>query len=210
MKFKKSHYFVLSFSVVILIAAVLIFLCTNIEILAPAEDASVNSPATTELKTIQSTEGEKPYFISESDFILYIKSKYFEGYTETTAEAWKTDSEIVLAAPGYIPENFKPYESIFIKPDLGIPTQIMIGQLWYDPLDFEILTITQEETDSPDSNGGIAIEPASWNEAGDTCPWARYCGTYPQVTNGVSIYGFMLVNDETDQDACKKILESIK
>jgi hypothetical protein len=205
----KKRFFVLLFSIVILAAAVLLFMRANTELTAPAEPVSYSPFDEAVSHTAEASAAIVPYFKTEDEFLREIMRLLFDGYQEITVDEWLVNYGDVLAAPGYIPARFRHYEGVFVKPDPGIPTQTMTMQLWYDPQNYELLTITQEETDSPDSAGWISTEPLSWNETSDLYPWAKYCSTCPQVKNGVSLYGYLLVNDITSQAECEKIFESI-
>ncbi len=160
----------------------------------------------------ENTADDKTYFKSEEDFIREVKKDLLDGYREISVPDWKSNYEEVLVLPDYLPERFKYYDGVFIKEDPGIPTQIMTEQLWYDPLTFEFLKVTQEKSDSTGESTGLLgfIDKYAENDTITyPCHWTRYLSTYPIESNGMRVYGYMCVNSEDSKSEYEKILMSL-
>ena len=150
-------------------------------------------------------------FSNETEFIQTVKDKLFSAYDETVVADWTQQYIKALARPGYLPGRFKRYDGLFVKDNPGIPGNTMTAQFWYDPQTFEILTVTQNETDGRD-RAGMFVFADKFEDGGkvqSVFPWVSCVASYPIDRNGMSIYGYMLAIDNNQKDECEKILTSL-
>lgn len=140
-----------------------------------------------------------------------IESKLLEGYKQVTADEAERQLGSALMTPKYLPERFQHY-GIFMRDVPGIPTEKMIKQVWYDPKSFELLLVTQSKISAPDQEGQIIFTDGleTPGKISDIFPWAKYRCQYEFTKNGISVQGYMLVNDEGKRDEYEKILKSLK
>ena len=139
-----------------------------------------------------------------------IKSKLLEGYVQVTAEEVKNQSGYDLIILKYLPERFQHY-GIFMRDNPGIPTEKMVKQLWYDPEKFEVLMVTEMKGNSTSLEGRIIFteDLEGPGKINDIYAWAKYICSYEFTKNGISVQGYMLVNDESNRNEYERILKSL-
>jgi hypothetical protein len=140
-----------------------------------------------------------------------IESKLLEGYKQVTADEAERQLGSALMTPKYLPERFQHY-GIFMRDVPGIPTEKMIKQVWYDPKSFELLLVTQSKISAPDQEGQIIFTDGleTPGKISDIFPWAKYRCQYEFTKSGISVQGYMLVNEERNRDEYERILKSLK
>jgi hypothetical protein len=176
---------------------------------APLPESEVVSAATPEYN--DENEDVHAAFANEEEFLIFLQDTILAGYEKITDNRWIVQNDAMFISPAYLPAGFKHYDYPFAKDDPGIPGHTLYIQLWYSPLTFEILTVTQSAAEGPDSEGLLVFSDKFLD--GDLVnanyPWASYIATYPIVRNGQSIYGFMLVRDESRKAECEATLASL-
>lgn len=139
-----------------------------------------------------------------------IHGKLLEGYEQVDFEDVNNRVSYNLIIPEYLPERFE-YYGIYMRENPGIPTNQMVKQLWYDPEESEILMVTQSKTSAPDQEGYILFTDGLEvpGKISDIFPWAKYRCQYEFTKNGISVQGYMLVNDESSRNEYERILKSL-
>lgn len=140
-----------------------------------------------------------------------IQSKLLDGYKQVTAGDAERQLGSTLITPKYLPERFQHY-GIFIRDNPGIPTEKMVKQLWVDSKSFELLLVTQSKLSDKDQEGQIIFTDGLEvpGKISDVFPWAKYRCQYEFTKNGISVQGYMLVNEERKRDEYERILKSLK
>ena len=142
-------------------------------------------------------------------FLEEIESKIMEGYQKV---ADYESGGMPLAFLEYLPDGFIN-AGIYTKANPVIPTETMVTQLWYDPERLELVMITQSNWDpSVYQDSGISYSRIfdSGENVNDVYPWAEYYYTREVISDGVSVYLYMLVNTNTDKADCNRILNSLQ
>lgn len=119
--------------------------------------------------------------------------------------------DVPLANVEYLPEGFKACRNLFVKEDQGTGDNILL-RVWYNYATKDVLLVSQFEsyvendseyefTFSSDNMAGSPIKASYY--------WASYFASYGRVSNGKFIYSYMLVTDETEEELCREILQSV-
>lgn len=143
----------------------------------------------------------------ENFLAMVFQSTLLEGYS---AEPTETYSQVQLAAPSSLPENFELYDAVFVKQNPGTGED-MILRLWYSFEKQAILTIVQY--DAGNMLYGEAFSFQDSNMMGSPISmhfqWATHCGSQALIESGKYISGYMLVNGAGMEDECREILQSM-
>jgi len=202
---KKLRLQIIALAVVVIIAAGVAwytFYSTN------ADSQTAASYDTSETTTANTT--RQGYSNTEEGFLSDIKTKYLSDWQEITVDEWTEKYGGKLYKPDYLPAAYTYYDGIFIEENTYTGETETL-QLWYDPVDFDLLTIEQRATDEPD--GILAGESGLQNLSGDFIydlyPWATHYVLYSFNQDGTYVFGYMLINDNSLLAECTEILESI-
>ena len=155
---------------------------------------------------------DKQISMPEKEFLNLLKSQFVENGQQISADELKNQYNLNPVLPKFIPNRFK-YYGAFIESNLGIPTEKIIRQIWYDPVKYEMLLISEMKVSNQDHDGIIIFTDkleAPDKNIKDLYPWAKYRCQYEFTQNGVNIQGYMLVNDENSRDEYESILKSLK
>lgn len=146
-----------------------------------------------------------PGVLPNKDIMLEdIKMDLLYSYHEATADEVRNITGSNLITPKYLPEGFH-YYGVYM-------CNSTVKQIWYDPQTLEVLLVTQYTDHAPDQDGQIIITDnmESSGIISDMYTWAKYYCSYDFKQNGVSVEGYMLLNNEANQDEYNKILRSLK
>ncbi|KZL88894.1 hypothetical protein [Clostridium magnum] len=139
-----------------------------------------------------------------------IEKIFTKGMVKATEEEAKSKIGDNYITPKYIPERFKNYGTYISKEDP------MVRQIWYDSNKLEMIVVTQikhQSSSEPDREepqilfADIAEDGKKMTEYHS---WAKYRTQWEFTKKGISVQGYMLVNDENNRNEYDKILKSLK
>jgi len=170
----------------------------------------INEPPAQSEEPDSGNEAVSPIFANEEEFLNAIKDTVLDGYEKIEDNKWIVQNDSTFVRPINL-TGYKLYDYPFFKDDPGNPGNRMLLQLWYNPQTFELLTVTQNSIDGPDSNGMFVFTDKTLDgkPVSSLFPWVSYMAMYPIDKNGLSVYGYMLVNDGEQKDECERILTSL-
>ena len=171
-------------------------------------DSQTAASCASETTTANTT--RQGYSNSEEGFLSDIKTKYLKSWQEITVDEWTEEYGGKLCKPDYLPAAYTYYDGIFIQEN-NYYNETETLQLWYDPVDFDLLTIEQRATDEPDGilSGESGLQNLNGDFIYDLYPWATHYVLYSFNQDGTYVFGYMLINDNDLLADCTKILESI-
>ncbi len=174
------------------------------------EDNDASDSSTQESEESDDAQAETPPFTSADELIEELYLGESDGYIEMSNEEFETQYGESLCAPDYLPENFEHYEKVYVRENPGIPGQYIYTQIWYDPVTFEFIQVSQSEGSGYPTEGNFYF--SDHDEAAtpinENYPWVNYRGGYTE--NGeINITATIFVREEDDRGECEKILTSI-
>lgn len=159
----------------------------------------------TETESKQVEDSKKDIMIAD------IEKSFIKKMVKVTTEEAKNKIGDNYISPKYIPERFKNY-GIYMDSEYGEP---IVRQIWYDPDKLEMITVIQikQPTPQPDREDPEILftdVAEDGKKMSNYFPWAKYRTQWEFTKKGVSVQGYMLVNDESNRNEYDKILKSLK